>query len=226
VALIGDSHAFAMGSALDRVAYMKGWTGVGITHNGCAFSAALEAFANAAYVTACADWVQGVMQWLRAHPEVTSVFVTSNDHFGYQTSSQTGFQDAWRALPRSVRNIFVIRDAPTATPAEQACVREALAREDTYAIPYSIGVQCSVPWYEVLVRDREVAAAASSRMSRVHVINLRSFYCGSRCYPVIGGVLVLVDLQHVSEEFSATLAPYIVRAITAAASSRRRPTRR
>jgi hypothetical protein len=42
------------------------------------------------------------------------------------------------------------------------------------------------------------------------------FMCDSRyCYPVIGGVLVHKDVDHITAAYGATMAPYLRRALDA-----------
>jgi hypothetical protein len=209
VALIGDSHASALGRALKYVAKVKGWIGTAMIHNGCGFSTALRSDLPAAEVSDCETWRANVTRWLGAHPDVRTVFITSNDVWRYLSSPETGFVDAWRALPSSVRAIYIIRDAPRQLLREPDCVAHGIAHHLR-----DIGVRCAAPRSQVLLRDAQAIAALHSGMRRVHPINLSTFYCGSRCFPVIGGVLVLADLEHVSPEFSATLGPYVLRAIS------------
>ena len=207
VALIGDSHSDAMGSGVTYVADAEGWSGVRLRHLGCGFSTAVQ---NDRPSNQCVNWTNGVTAWLDAHPEVQTVFITASDSWTYATSAESGFQSAWAALPASVTSIYVIRDTPKQTLGEQNCVSAALAAHRT-----NIGTRCAVARAKVLQPDAEARAAATSWMARVHLIDLSPFFCGTRCFPVIGGALVDVDEQHVSQEFSASLGPYIQRAMGA-----------
>jgi hypothetical protein len=208
VALIGDSHGSALGRAMKYVAKEKGWTGTAMIHNGCGFSTALRSDLPTAEVSDCEVWRVDVTRWLSAHPDVRTVFITGNDVWRYSTSPEAGFIDAWRALPPSVQSIYIIRDSPRQLLQEPNCVAHGIAHHLS-----NIGDRCAVPRSQVLAPDAQATAALHSGMRRVRLINLTTFYCGSRCFPVIGGVLVLSDLEHVSPEFSATLGPYVLRAI-------------
>jgi SGNH domain-containing protein len=208
VALIGDSHGSALGRALKYVAKEKGWTGTSMIHNGCGFSAALRNDLPAAEVSQCETWRIDVTNWLAAHPDVRTVFITGNDAWRYATSPEAGFIGAWRALPSSVRRIYIIRDSPRQLLREPDCVSRGIAHHLR-----DIGDRCAAPRSQVLRPDAEAAAATHSGMRRVHLINLWPIFCGDRCFPVIGGVLVLSDLEHLTPEFSATLGPYVLRAI-------------
>jgi hypothetical protein len=51
----------------------------------------------------------------------------------------------------------------------------------------------------------------------VRAIDLTRFMCGrTRCFPVVGGVLVHKDIGHLTRVFSTTLGPYLLRAVDAA----------
>jgi hypothetical protein len=39
------------------------------------------------------------------------------------------------------------------------------------------------------------------------------FFCDARCYPVIGGALVVRDANHMTGTYSSTLGPYVLRAL-------------
>ena len=53
--------------------------------------------------------------------------------------------------------------------------------------------------------------------SQAQSVDLTRYFCGSAdCYPVIGGDLVLRDETHMTSVFSATLGPYLQRAVDAA----------
>ena len=56
------------------------------------------------------------------------------------------------------------------------------------------------------------AIVAAGRAARP-VLDLTPFFCGSRCYPVVGGALVVRDANHMTGTFSATLGPYVLRAL-------------
>ena len=56
-----------------------------------------------------------------------------------------------------------------------------------------------------------MTAAARLGGPRVESVNLTRFFCGARCYPVVGGVLVLRDSTHMTGAFSGTLGPYLLR---------------
>jgi hypothetical protein len=216
VALIGDSHAGHWRAALGTIAATRDWTIVSLTHSGCPFSAA-ERNLPAAQSRACDRWYTEVLGYLAAHPEITTVFVSAitggtgavpepgTDEFRTQID---GFTKAWAALPAAVTRIYVLRDTPKVHVATAACVDRAIRRHEP------AGPACAVARDDALDPDAEAVAAGALRSSRVGVLDLTAHLCDAkRCFPVVGGSLVFKDQTHLTSVFSATLGPYVRRAI-------------
>jgi hypothetical protein len=212
VALLGDSHAAAWRAALDAVADTWRWHGISITRNNCPYT-----FAVTAGKGHCKGWAGSVRRWLKAHPEVKTVVVGANSGSGVvaagghtlRTTKINGYIAAWKAMPQSVRQIFVMRDAPHSRNSTAGCVSKALARRRNPA------VRCSRGRTGALQTDEAAVAAGRTDSARVHLIDLSDFMCDSeRCYPVVGGALVIKDIGHLTRTFSRTLGPYVGRAIS------------
>jgi hypothetical protein len=126
-----------------------------------------------------------------------------------------GYIAAWRALPRTVRRIVVIRDTPVPTDHTARCVERVIrARRSTNRA-------CGVPRSRAFFSDRAVAAARRMRSNRVKVVDLTNRFCDRRwCYPVIGGALVWKDKHHITATFAKTLGPTLSRVF---AHQERRP---
>ena len=76
------------------------------------------------------------------------------------------------------------------------------------------GIACALSRRAAVQPDPLVLAAESLRSSRVRVIDLTQHYCDDvSCFPVIGGALVQRDKTHLTSTFSATLGPYLLRAL-------------
>jgi peptidoglycan/LPS O-acetylase OafA/YrhL len=211
VALVGDSHAAHWRAALDVVAKAKNWTGVSISHTGCPLSKATKNLPEPRR-TQCVRWNRQVLQWFKRHPEVTTVFVSQisggvgviapgRDQLAAQ---RAGYAGAWKALPSSVREIVVLRDTPKVVGDTDNCVQEAIDRHRP------AGPACAVSRASALSVD----SAARAASGRARVIDLTPFFCDRRrCYPVIGGALVYKDQNHMTETWSASLGPYLLRAL-------------
>ena len=215
VALLGDSHAAHWRAAVNVVARQRKWAGVSISHTGCPFSKATKNLPEPRR-TQCVQWNRQVLQWFKRHPEVTTVFVSQiSGGVGViapgrnQLAAQkAGYLAAWKALPASVQQIVVLRDTPKVVGDTDTCVQEAIGRHRP------AGPACSVPRRSALSTDSAAIAAASLRDGRERVVDLTPFFCDRRrCYPVIGGALVFKDQNHMTETWSASLGPYLLRAL-------------
>src|SRR5204863_9833795 len=125
-------------------------------------------------------------------------------------AQMAGFTEAWSALPASVTRIFVIRDPPHNRTSTLACVERALARRRPP------GVACALQRSTALRTDPALEAVVRSPSQRLRGIDMTRFMCDrTRCYPVVGGVLVHKDVGHLTRAFSTTLGPYLLRAVNA-----------
>jgi len=139
VGLIGDSHAAAWLPALRYAAIANRWHGLAYIHNGCGVSTALISGYPLADSYRCQTWAQDVLSWLTHHPELTTLLITGWDQRGWLSSASVGFHQAWRAIPASVRRIFIIRDVPHSVLSEPGCVTRALTRHQP------AGTRCAQP---------------------------------------------------------------------------------
>jgi len=211
VALIGDSHAAHWRGALEVVSQARGWRGFSLTRSGCPLSAAVPDLPKARRQS-CADWRRAVRRWFGRHPEVTTVFVSQLSGTGVRVAKGKnrrehqiqGFIRAWRGLPRTVRQIIVLRDVPFSTANTPICVERAMR---TRRRP---GRACAIPRRKALRRDPAAIAARRRGTPRVHVVDLTSSMCSRRlCFPVVGGVLVHKDKTHLTSLFAGTLGPLL-----------------
>jgi hypothetical protein len=207
VVIVGDSHAAHWRAAMEVVARRKRWRVLEFARPHCPFSFASPAPTEAG-ASDCVGYNQRVIGYLAAHPEITRVFVSNNARLpmarrgiAYRLEGDTA---ALRALPSSVRDVWVIRDPPTDRATSHDCVDRSLRSKRSFK-------RCAVPRKRALVRDPTVESAL--RLSR-HVIDLTPFFCSSRsCFPVVGGVLVHKDQDHLTQDFARTLGRYVLRAV-------------
>ncbi len=203
VALLGDSHAAHWRAALAVVARRRGWHGLSVTRTSCAFSTVPFDLPEPKR-SRCASWNRAVPGWFARHPEVTTVFVSQMAGGDRSGVHRAGYAAAWRRLPRSVKRIVVLRDAPASSWQTPSCIERAMAsRADA-------GRRCALARRAVLVPDAAAAAARSDRTGRTAVVDLTPVFCGAKtCLPVIGGVLVHKDAHHLTRTFSRTLGPLL-----------------
>ena len=210
IALLGDSHGLHWRAALGVMARREHVRGVSLTHHRCPFSTAQKP------TIACLGWVRSATAWLKRHPSVHTVFVSADAGSGvvapyghYNETRYNGFMNAWRSLPPSVHEIFVLRDVPqSAYLSVGGCIKRAVARGR------NPGLRCARPRHLALHTDPEVTAATLFASPRVKVIDMTPFMCDEqRCFPVVGGALVIKDHGHLTRTFSTTLGPFVQRAV-------------
>lgn len=217
IALIGDSHASHWRATLQRVAEARRWRGFSLTRSSCPLSRTPAVLPGPAGPQ-CVRWNGLVLGWLRAHPEVHVVFLSQHSGGAVRhprgvrplDAQIAGYRQTWRRLPASVRHVFVIRDTPRDTSRSAACIVRALRR---HRPP---GSACGVPRSFAVKPDPAVFAARTSGSPRVRLIDLTRYMCSPRlCPPVVGGALVHRDVDHLTQTFAVTLAPYLQRRIDA-----------
>jgi hypothetical protein len=221
VALIGDSHAAHWRSALEIASQTLRWHGVSITRSGCPLTRATPRLDPAPRRARCARWNAEVPGWLAQHPQIGTVFVVA--HFDAAvvvknrsnefTAKMAGYVHAWKALPRSVKRIIVIRDTPKSQPDTLNCVRTAITKHERP------GVACALARASVLSPDAAAVAATHQHSPRIKMIDMTSFFCNNRqCFPVIGGALVYKDISHLTDVYTSSLGPFLLRKIRALSS--------
>jgi hypothetical protein len=216
IALIGDSHALHWRGPLAVVARAKRWRGLSVWLANCLFSKAVK-YEDIGVRHRCVTWNRDVMKWFGDHPEVSTVFVSQATYLSITppagrtvlATKISGFIKTWAALPKTVKHIVVIRDVPGTSDATFDCIARVVA-----ARAQRPGPACREDRRAVLHWDSAVAAALRTRAKRVQLADLTRFFCDPHfCFPVIGGVLVHRDLNHMTVAYAKTLGPYLLRAV-------------
>jgi hypothetical protein len=215
VVVVGDSHAAHWRAALAAVAQAKRWRVLELGTPHCPLSLATPD-SGPAVAESCPAWNQQVIEWLAAHPELRTVFVSANARApivvpqGRTELAERidGYVRAWQSLPTSVQHILVLRDVPMDQLKTQPCIRRAMTRRKP------AGRTCAVSRRFALPPDAEIAAANRLRARGARVIDLTRHFCGRRyCFPVVGGVLVHRDADHLTQLFARTLGPFLLRRV-------------
>jgi hypothetical protein len=215
-ALIGDSHAAAMKTALEVLTLARRWRGVSMVLSACPATKAVPILPTRARSRVCATWNRGVLAWLATHPGVQTAFLSTHttsevkltDGKTMAESARAGYRAEIAALLRVVDRVVVIRDTTYEAPGHLTCVQRAVAARRPP------GTACARSRKLALDPDPLAAAARDMHGPRVRLVDLTSHVCDARrCFPVVGGALVHRDETHVTPAFSATLGPFILRAI-------------
>ena len=217
IALVGDSHAAHWRGAIEVVGQARRWRGYSVTRSGCPLSTAQPDLPKARR-DACTRWRSAVISWFRQHPQVRTVFVSQLAGLDVRAPrgrserehAVQGYLKAWRRLPKTVRQIIVLRDTPVSRDDTSLCVQRAVtARKQA-------GVTCAFPRSVAVQRDpAAVAAQRRGRDRRVRLVDLTPYMCSSKsCFPVVGGVLVHKDKTHLTPLFAGTLGPFLLQRIS------------
>jgi len=220
MALVGDSHAAHLRSALHAIGQLRGIHVSTMWRPGCPFST-LPPDLGPNRSQDCVKWSKRVVFYLATHPEIHTVVLGAHARArlgsrrgkvprGQELFSAKldGYEAAIRSLPASVTHVIVVRDPPDSLRTTAGCVADALAQRESAAD------RCRARRSQVLYDDAQATAALFVTDRDVDVVDLTPFMCDATyCLPVVGGVLVHMDGDHLTTEFSATLAPYLDRAI-------------
>jgi hypothetical protein len=204
VALLGDSHAEAWRAAIEVVAQSKRWRGISLSRSGCPYNAAGAKLRTQRDSDECHRWQGQIRRWFADHKEIHTVFVAARASADFTRDAGEGAREALRALPKSVRRIYVLRATPETFGPENGCVSRRLRAKQT------IGTTCALPRATKLLPDPQLRAAGG----RVKVLDFTKYLCDrTKCPSVIGGVLVRKDGSHLTRAFAQTLGPFVLRAL-------------
>jgi len=200
VALVGDSHAEHWRGALHRIAKAKNWQVIEMFAGGCpatyARSVIFERRSRDGDV--CPNWTTKATAKLKAlAPDdiITTAYVQQNV-FEPADSGPDGFERVWQEWLGFTR-VTVLRDIPTTGN-----------RNGPQCLAVNAGKSqaCSNPRSRVLIDDDMMRAARPMRRE-VNLVDLSDYFCDvGRCYAVVGGASVYYDYDHMSMQFSASLA--------------------
>lgn len=214
VALAGDSHAAQWLPALQRVAGSKQWRLKSYTKSSCPFIDGVVALDNRPYPS-CTEWNEKLRAQLTGaeRPDVlvvsTSFYVMIQNGERVTSQAQAAFADAlrrtWAGIAAAGIPVVVLRD----TPYHDMDIAECVS-----ANPRKLA-RCASPRDKVLAAGGGPAHEAAARNNdKVYLVDLNSAICPrERCAPVIGGVLVYRDNNHITATYAATLAPRLATAL-------------
>lgn len=214
IALAGDSHAAQWLPALQQVAGTKKWRLKTYTKSSCPFINGVVALDNRPYPS-CTEWNDKVRAALTGgeRPDLlvvsTSFYLMVQDGRPVSGQAQAAFADAlrrtWTDMTAAGVRVVVLRDTPYHDTDIAECV-SAHPRKLT---------RCASPRDKVLAGGGGPAHEAAARHNdKVHLVDLNDAICPrDRCAPVIGGVLVYRDNNHLTATYAATLAPRLATAL-------------
>ena len=205
VALIGDSHAEHWRGALHRIAKAKNWQIIEMFAGGCpaTYARSVVFERRSRDGDACRNWTTKATAKLRTlAPDdiITTAYVQQNI-FSPPGSGPDGFQRVWKEW-RGFSRVTVLRDIPTTA-----------GRNGPQCLAINAGnpLACANPRSKVLLDDDMMRAARGMR-NEVNLVDLSDYFCDAKhCYAVIGAASVYFDYDHMTTQFSATLASALLR---------------
>ena len=211
VALIGDSHAYALMDPIVELAEQNGWALTTYLKGGCAWSTTPLA-ARDAFAQSCDQWRASLEKTLTEGEGFDVIFTAALADRSVDAESaadySAGFAEAFSTVASKGTHIVSIVDNPAWEDDPNKCLRT------------SAPADCTVPRDEGLAEFdpmTQAAAAASASDQRVSVLDFSDTYCDAEeCASVIAGANVYRDQDHLTRTFAFTLAPFIGAAITAA----------
>jgi peptidoglycan/LPS O-acetylase OafA/YrhL len=213
VALVGDSHAYALMDPFVEMAERNGWHLTTYLKGGCPWSTTPLA-ARDAFAISCDDWRSDLTAQLEAHEPFDAVFtaaLTDRNVPGTDEDEQTaaiGYAEAWAPVFDAGTPIVTLVDNPVWEDDPNKCLRI----EDASA--------CTMPRDEGLAEFDPIAMAAGGAAAEGRDITLLDFsdtYCtAEECQAVVGGANVYRDIDHLTRTFAFTLGPFLERALNEA----------
>ncbi len=186
IALVGDSHAFALLPAFWEILDANQWN--------------LTVYAGTACdlmdppTERCSKPMERIRADLLANPY--DLVISTSDS---ADNPPTSFQKAWEPIIAAGSRIAVIADNPDSSKEALECMTRVATGGD------KTGDCSTARAYGFRVADPQVAAA--QLVPGITVIDLTDYYCtADSCPSVIGDVIVYRDRGHITATFAATLA--------------------
>lgn len=220
VAAIGDSHLWALLPALEGAAKELGWRIDVMAHSGCYWTDAARVVTTGVRAD-CTGWVAAVDARLAAMAmPYDAIIVTHKESLAVldppgvlnSEAAIDGMVSKWKAVEARGTKIIALTDVPRFPATEPDCVA---------ANGLDSPQKCAVTRRSAFSRQ-DSEATAVQRSSNAVLIDLRGeVYCpGAECSPVIGGVVVLFDNDHLSRTYSTSLAPLLASRLRTAYSGK------
>ena len=215
IALIGDSHSAQYIAALMHLAKENNWQVTSFSKGGCPLSYA-ERDHDAVLKPACKKWVANAVRLLKSGnfnlviTSQVSGMTWASGKLNQKSYAEAGLAKLWRELNKAKIPVLSLRDNPRPIKAVVKCIE---------ANKFDNLIACSTPRSKGLLFDPQVGAVNLVNSPMTKLVDFSNVFCDKvRCEPVIGGVIVNRDENHITNTFAITLAPYIEKYIVQAIS--------
>jgi peptidoglycan/LPS O-acetylase OafA/YrhL len=204
IALVGDSHAFEWRAAIEELAKKRNWHVSFYGMAGCPFAEGIG-------TQYCRRHTEALTSILIDRP-VDLVITSAASGFGYGShsgygESVAGFVKTWRTLMTHGMRVIAIADLPLPV---KAGINDPVGAVEAGQNPtFSRSAGLGEP-------DAIVGAAHESGAA---LIDMSDQFCVNElCPPVIGGVLVYSDHNHITDTYARSVVPALGRRIDQAAA--------
>ncbi|GAA4743785.1 acyltransferase family protein [Actinomycetospora chibensis] len=195
--LVGDSHIQQFTAALLPYAESQRWQLVTILKGACPFGLGAPSDGEAA---GCQEWNQQALQEVRdLRPDAVVTIASREVRVGQTENTPPSFVEGWKALDSLGIPVLGVRDNPRYDYAPAACVEGQLPPDIPCAQPRA-ALYPEVPSYE----------RAGELPGNVSFLDLSHYVCtATECPPVIGGVFVYLDNNHLTATYGRSMSPVL-----------------
>ena len=220
VAIVGDSHAANYVPALELIAKAKHWSLTTYLHSGCPMTRAL-------ITASCDTWKADTLDRLKQERyDVVFVAAMSRTPWPHglvrhadeltpaiRDDAAAAYATTWVRLQQAGSSVVALRDNPDpaigGVPDVPSCVEQ-----------HGDGSACDVSEADALLDDPVAQAARTT--PGVTLIDSTAMFCADgTCPAVIGGVVVYRQVQHVTQTYARSMAPFLEPQVTAAVEAAR-----
>jgi peptidoglycan/LPS O-acetylase OafA/YrhL len=214
IALVGNSHAGHWLPALQSLAQERNWHIITFLASECALSEVPQEIGTEAQTQACLAWVRRTTTDV-AKGKFDAVVVSNRVSVPVpgktiETSGpdyQRGYDAVLRAWSTAGVKVLGIRDTPAPVDGGVKSIPDCLSAGGN-------ATSCAGDLRRWLPADPFVAAAKAMHNRKIHVVDLTDRFCEPTvCSPIVGGVVVYFDGEHLTATYSRTLAPYLEPAV-------------
>jgi peptidoglycan/LPS O-acetylase OafA/YrhL len=207
IAVVGNSHAWRLLTALGLYGRQNGWQVLGATRINC-LGLITRATGPDGASPNCLRWSAAVQQRLLATPHLDAVVFPSYrfaaDFLGGRDATPADIRRTreavlrtWTAFARHGTRVIVTGDVPGMRPdADPECLAQSRESYDPCATPRTGEGAGNLP-----------AALAEADPSRAAFLSLARYFCdAAKCHALIGGVVVYFDSHHLTTTYAQSLA--------------------
>lgn len=210
IAVVGDSHAFALLEPLVLLANSKGYEVDVFLHDSCSPQFVSKIDSNS---SSCDLWRNEVANFIETTDDFSTVIVTGFSRRGTwvpfegsKTKEVSRYQQLYEKWELAGKEVYVISDVPlTGGQKVPECVSLAVGVVD----PCSLDRETALGW------DPTIFAVKKLNSPNVHLVDLTNAFCDeSKCHAVVGGLIAYRDEHHISGSFAKSLLPNLEKQIS------------